>query len=102
MVAGGGGRPVEGGRLLLAEETGGCVWSVVVFRKFTGNLIPVSSSLLLLSVVDPLFLIIVGLFCWVIYNVFGVFIHVIYWVFYTIPWSIDSCLWFPLLVFLIY
>jgi len=97
VVAGGGGWSAEGGRLLLAEEAGGRERSVEWFRRFTGNSIPVSSSLLLLSVVDPLFLFIVGLFCWVFYHVFGVFIHVIYWVFYTISWSIDSCLWFPFL-----
>ena len=78
MGSGGRGRPVEGGRLLLAEETGGRVSTVSVFRMAHGNSVPVSSSLLLLSVVDPLFLIIVGLFCWVFYHVIGVFIHVIH------------------------
>jgi len=78
---GGGGWPVEGDRLLLAEEVGGRVSSVGLFRKAPGNLFPESCSLLLLSVVPPLFLIIVGLFCWVFYHVFGVFIHAICWVF---------------------
>ena len=52
--SGGRGRPVEGGHLLLAEETGGRQWSVEVLRMFAGNLIPVNCLLLLLSVVGPL------------------------------------------------
>jgi len=37
---GGGGRPVEEGRLLLAEECGGRVRSVEVVRMVSGNSIP--------------------------------------------------------------
>ena len=62
MGTGGGGWPVEGDRLLLAEEVGGGVSSVGLFRKASGNWFPESCSVLLWSVVSPLFLIIVGLF----------------------------------------
>jgi len=40
---------------------------------------------------------IVGMFCWVFYHVFGVFIHAFWLGIYTMSWSIDSCLWFLLL-----
>jgi len=43
-------------------------------------------------IVSPFVLNIVGVFCWVFYHVFGVFIHAFCWVFIPCLWSIYSCL----------
>ena len=83
---GGGGWPVEGDRLLLAEEGGRGVSSVDVFRMVTGSWIPETCFRLLLSVCFPFVLNIVGMFCWVFYHVFGVFSHAFCWVFTTSSW----------------
>jgi len=62
---------------------------------YSGNLLPEVVSVMLLSVVSPLFLIIVVLFCGVFCHVFGVFIHAFCWVFTTLSWRFIHVFGFP-------
>jgi len=71
----------EGLRPLRAEVISSGLCSAEAFRTVSGNLDSRGCSELLLSVVSPFVLIIVGMFCWVFYHVFGVFIHAVCWVF---------------------